>query len=105
MALVPCEEQDVEMASRPKGEETVELFAGSLTLTSPPEGAEPSILSATSVSQAEPWLPQDFTCSVCAPLGAVTGSFMLFAYTKAVPPESNRKSTRLNSSHLGISYA
>ena len=76
MALMPCEEQDAEVASRAKGEETVELFAGSLTLTSPPEGVEPSMLSATSVSQAAPALPQDFTCRVCAPPGAVTGPFM-----------------------------
>jgi hypothetical protein len=89
MALVPCEEQDVDVASRAKGEETVELPDGSLTLTSPPEDPEPSIFSATSVSHAEPWLPQDFTCSVCAPLGAVTEPFIEFAYTKAVPPESN----------------
>ena len=89
MALMACEEQEVEAASRAKGEETAELFAGSLTLTPPAGDAGAAIFRATSVSQAEPWLPQDFTCSVCAPLGAVTEPFIEFAYTKAVAPESN----------------
>ena len=82
IALIACEEQEVEVASRAKGEETVEFSAGSLTLTPPAGDAEPSIFSATSVSQPAPRLPQDFTCSVCAPLGAVTEPFIEFAYHK-----------------------
>src|ERR1700735_270143 len=89
MAPMACEEQVAEAASRAKGEETAELAAGSLTLTPPAGGAGAGIFNATSVSEAEPWLPQDFTCRVCAPFGAVTVPFIPFAYTIAVAPESN----------------
>ena len=54
MALTGCDKQDGEVAFRPKGDETVELLAGSITLTPPAEDAEVAIFRAISVLQAAP---------------------------------------------------
>ena len=46
--------------------------------------AVPATVMATSVTQEAPWLPHDFTCNTCAPVGAATAVFTEVAYTIVV---------------------
>ena len=60
MALMACEEQDVELASSTEGRGNCGALCRFAHAHATGGDAEPSIFSATSVSQAAPWLPQDF---------------------------------------------
>ena len=60
--MTGCNEHVTELATRVKVEEMGASLPGADTET-------PSTVKATSVSQAEPELPQALTCNVCAPTG------------------------------------
>ena len=83
MLAVDCPPQVVAWACKLEGLLTVAPFDGVLTTTPPPA------VSATSVSQKAPELPQAFTRSVCAPSEAETSVSIEVVPLKTVSlPES-----------------
>lgn len=104
MALTRCEEQSEAVASSVKGDPTVALFKGLLTLT-PFEVAEEVVgagagvgagvgagdvadavvtSTVTSATHDAPLFPQAFTCTVCVPVAEVTWASMEVDLTMVV---------------------
>src|SRR6202161_2011708 len=87
MALVWFSPQEGALAVRANGDVTFPPLEGLVTLTASEEttgGDPPVTVMATSVTHEAPPLPQDLTCRVCAPDGAVTLGFMEVLTTMVV---------------------
>lgn len=90
MEVTVCDEQVAALAAMPKGDVTEAPLAG-LPMVTPPavvtgveELGELATVMAMLATQEAPELPQDLTCSVCAPAEAVTVAATEVLFTIAV---------------------